>query len=701
MIHPIFLFIFSTVKIIEMSNDLVPKLNPYQSNITREIGSNLKIECPISSASSDGGTSSLMISWSVRDIDENLVAADSRYSFTNGGRTAQVTKVTPADSGVYKCRGVTGFGSQEAIFYVNILEHNSCTAYDSNQRKRKQRPCFIDRDMMSSTNKIKTIHKKVNSSIEFRCDAEGNPKPNYKWFNGKSSADWIMADVRKPYFKIDVLRKEHTGHYTCKVSNDIGEISFTFALVVKDSPSPLPKIVDELQSKSVPFGSSVELVGLITCKCTNPFIQWLQRVQPNEGSSNPNKNRRTYISLPHAAASETGEIFVVLDPDLSEGIEIETIKHSNDYIETKLKFNSVRQSHDGKYVLLTMNKLDKEPLQEMSYKIVYLNVTSKPNTSEKPPKIIFYISIPLGVLILCVLVVLYCFIRRRNVSSRHSIIGGQSMKSKRSLSSNNHSMSIAGMDSNAKTCLKHNSYGNPAIMTMTSSMNSTHQYNPSARMNSNNAGTPPYMLQSHLTSGHAPAPAPSSNSSVSHNNSSGHKINNANNSSNESTALCHQPLTPPSNSPYSYSNEQQYNIYHQYNHNPVNVDYQHNTSVPSNNPSVVGNDIRDVASSNGSDFSCHMNNHMNPSVNNNSMIRHVNQTPYSIDCQCPNQYFIPDLTAQLNNHRFRPDINGQNFQLPPSLCFDNDSSYPSNQCSSPTAYFPGHNSSSSASLTYS
>lgn len=279
------------------------------------------------------------------------------------------------------------------------------------------------------------------------------------------------------------------------------------------------------------------------------------------------------------------------------------------------------------------------------------------------------------------------------------------MKSKRSLSSNNQSMSIGGMDSGAKACLKHNSYGTPALMTMTSSVNSTHQYNPSTWMNANNNGTPPYILQGQMVSSHTTAPAPSTNSSISYNNSSGHKVNLvSNNSSNESTALCHQPLTPPSNSPYSYSNGQPYNVYHQYSHNSINTDYQPNTSVPSNNPSVIGNDVRD-ASSNSSDFSCQLNNRSNnPSVTNNSMVRHLSPTPYSIDCQCPNnQYFIPDTsTAQQNsNPQFKPDVNGQNFQLPPSLCFDNDSSYPSNQYHSSAAYFPGHNSSSSASLTYS
>lgn len=106
--------------------------------------------------------------------------------------------------------------------------------------------------MKLSTNKIKTIHKSVGSSVEFRCDAGGNPKPSYTWFSGKSIADWIVENVRRPFLKIDNLRREYTDHYICKVSNEIGEISFTFALVVKGM---LGNIILILGSKRIIIGS--------------------------------------------------------------------------------------------------------------------------------------------------------------------------------------------------------------------------------------------------------------------------------------------------------------------------------------------------------------------------------------------------------------------------------------------------------------
>jgi len=102
-----------------------------------------------------------------------------------------------------------------------------------NSSSIKSGPCFLDQTMKSSTNKIKTIHKNVGSSVEFRCDSGGNPQPSYKWFSGNTIADWIVENARRPFLKIDNLRREYTGHYTCRVSNKIGEISFTFALVVK------------------------------------------------------------------------------------------------------------------------------------------------------------------------------------------------------------------------------------------------------------------------------------------------------------------------------------------------------------------------------------------------------------------------------------------------------------------------------------
>lgn len=85
--------------------------------------------------------------------------------------------------------------------------------------------------------KKKSIPRPVGSSIRFRCRASGNPRPEIQWL--KDGQMWTSdnmgnyQDSRLRWtLKIDDLRQEDSGQYTCVVTNIHGTINYTYSLEV-------------------------------------------------------------------------------------------------------------------------------------------------------------------------------------------------------------------------------------------------------------------------------------------------------------------------------------------------------------------------------------------------------------------------------------------------------------------------------------
>lgn len=114
----------------------------------------------------------------------------------------------------------------------------------------------------------RVIARPVGSSVRLKCTASGNPRPDIVWL--KDSRPLADEDVgaggekgKKKRWTLSLknLTPEHSGKYTCHVSNKAGEINATYKVeVIRESP----------------FTTKTRLRS--TCGL---FMFWLIRVGPN------------------------------------------------------------------------------------------------------------------------------------------------------------------------------------------------------------------------------------------------------------------------------------------------------------------------------------------------------------------------------------------------------------------------------------
>ncbi|THD29052.1 Fibroblast growth factor receptor 1 [Fasciola hepatica] len=446
----------------------VPVVANHNKQIRLDIGGHLRLECPVHSTPSgrlisageplvpesnaDYG-SPVLYHWQVRDRLDYSLDSDPRYRFNDNRRVLEViVPLELSDSGTYTCMGVTGFGKREVTFDVHVRDPsaNLLCAEQSQLHQNVKAPCFIDSKLKHSP--VITIEQPVGSTVRLSCESEGTEPIKYRWFMGNTVADWITTSqgARGPILTIDHVGREHTGHYTCQVSNLGGSLNYTYRLVVTELPSATPKIVSDARNQTFQSDSNAALTARIKCACDEPVIQWLKRVEPGE-EDKYEKAGATKISLPNARQSEINEMFVVLgswtgspavidktvvkrteevgsDTTLVQGSE-QASKPTLYYgpkpsgtaqifiTRMHLQKPLEKDKHGGKYVVMTMSLSD---IKSMEYAVMYVDILQDPNFL-KGRRILIYFLIPFCLLFAVLGLIAYIFICRRRTSSGNSL----------------------------------------------------------------------------------------------------------------------------------------------------------------------------------------------------------------------------------------------------------------------------------------
>ncbi|KAF8567813.1 hypothetical protein P879_01578 [Paragonimus westermani] len=442
----------------------VPIVTSHNNQIRLPIGGQLRLECPVQSTSLDGSlsgfaespgvvqhddASSVMYHWRVRNRLDYTLDSDPRYRFSADRRVLEVTvPLEISDSGTYTCTGVTGFGKREVTFEVHIRDSddNLLCAKPVNQRANVKAPCFLNPNMKEKA--AITIEKPIGSSIKLNCEADGTEPMRYRWFMGNTVADWITTGqgARGPVLAIDRVGREHTGHYTCQVSNPGGSLNYTYRLVATELPSATPKIIGHTQNHTFVTDTSASLVAQIRCACHEPVIQWLKRVEPDEQYSGATK-----IPLPNAREQEQNELFVVLgswagspaivDKTVSHVADGETsnvegeVDASSIYLakhNSKLPVDQIfitrihfqrpleKEKHSGKYVVMTMSLTD---VKSMEYAVMYVTI-HEDLTFLKGRRLLVYFLVPFCLLFAVVGMIAYIFACRRRGPAGNSLSSG-------------------------------------------------------------------------------------------------------------------------------------------------------------------------------------------------------------------------------------------------------------------------------------
>lgn len=101
----------------------------------------------------------------------------------------------------------------------------------------KVRPRFTQPAKMRK----RVIARPVGSSVRLKCTASGNPRPDIVWLkDDRPLTEQEVGEGREKKWTLSLknLTPEHSGRYTCRVSNRAGEINATYKVeVIRECPT--------------------------------------------------------------------------------------------------------------------------------------------------------------------------------------------------------------------------------------------------------------------------------------------------------------------------------------------------------------------------------------------------------------------------------------------------------------------------------
>ncbi|KAM9835105.1 fibroblast growth factor receptor-like 1a isoform 2-T3 [Syngnathus typhle] len=226
------------------------------------LGRTVKLPCPVE------GDPPPLIMWT--KSGRNIHSGWTRFRVLQ--HALRIKEVEADDGGTYVCKATNGFGSVSVNYTLIIIV----------------RPRFTQPAKMRK----RVIARPVGSSVRLKCTASGNPRPEIVWLKdgrplaqGDDENGGAEEDRKKKWtLTLKSLTPEHSGKYTCHVSNRAGHINATYKVEVIQRTNSKPILTGTHPvNTTVDYGSSTSF----QCKVRSdvkPVIQWLKRVEAGDES---------------------------------------------------------------------------------------------------------------------------------------------------------------------------------------------------------------------------------------------------------------------------------------------------------------------------------------------------------------------------------------------------------------------------------
>ncbi|GLD74207.1 roundabout homolog 1 isoform X1, partial [Lates japonicus] len=217
------------------------------------------------------------ISWKKDGV--NIDDRDERITIRGG--KLMITNARKSDAGKYVCVGTNMVGERESeIAELTVLE----------------RPSFVRRPGSQVV--------LVDQSVEFRCEARGDPVPTVRWRKDDGDLPKGRYEIREDHtLKIRRLTSGDVGSYTCVAENMVGKAEASATLTVHVVSVP-PAFVVRPRNQVVGVGRTVTF----QCEATGnpqPAIFW-QR----EGSQNLLFSYQPPQPSSRFSVSQTGDLTI-------------------------------------------------------------------------------------------------------------------------------------------------------------------------------------------------------------------------------------------------------------------------------------------------------------------------------------------------------------------------------------------------------
>ncbi|XP_069566959.1 basement membrane-specific heparan sulfate proteoglycan core protein isoform X4 [Brachyistius frenatus] len=158
----------------------------------------------------------------------------------------RIENLEQSNEGVYICRASSVYGQAQDTARLTIQA--------------------LPKVMINVRTSVQTVM--IGNSVEFECQAVGDPEPTVKWSKvGGSLPAHIM--VKDGMLKIEQVTEADAGQYRCTATNDVGSVQSQVVLNVQS----LPQIAALPETKEVTVGSDAVL-PCVASGYPTPEIKW-------------------------------------------------------------------------------------------------------------------------------------------------------------------------------------------------------------------------------------------------------------------------------------------------------------------------------------------------------------------------------------------------------------------------------------------
>ncbi|XP_055002422.1 carcinoembryonic antigen-related cell adhesion molecule 20-like [Sorex araneus] len=209
-------------------------------------------------------------------------------SLLAGGKNLTLTTVLRTDSGTYQCEARNGSQSQLSN------QQNITVNYGPD-------PFTIKLDIKKANRKVEEVLR--GSDVTFSVNIESYPAPNYTWTVPYNIGQPITTST----FSISRIAREHSGTYTCVVSNPATQMTQTDTVEIQ--------VLEHLTPPSIEVSSDFlvesETGPPVTLTCRTNYmdlsVRWLLEGQPLQPSERLvlSADKRT-LSIYRLQRSDTG-----------------------------------------------------------------------------------------------------------------------------------------------------------------------------------------------------------------------------------------------------------------------------------------------------------------------------------------------------------------------------------------------------------
>ncbi|CAH1789058.1 unnamed protein product, partial [Owenia fusiformis] len=285
---------------VEATKDVPPRFDRKLEDQTIEEGDHpIILSCEINSDSTTD------VEWI---IDGHLVEPSKRVDAQFDGKLATMTfkQAKQVYSGEVTVRAKNPYGVEECSAILTVTEK---------EKPKKKLVGYIPEFVKPLTD----VKVKEGKPAKLKCGIMGDPLPMVEWFfMGKpvEKSNDITVSFKGPVatFIINEALPEHSGEYTCKVTNDNGTVecsaTLTVELDVEKHANP-PELIEELKSTKVESGEDV----VLECKIKVPEqpdyeVEWFwngKRIYENKNRKFSQVEETFTIKLTDVMTMDEGE----------------------------------------------------------------------------------------------------------------------------------------------------------------------------------------------------------------------------------------------------------------------------------------------------------------------------------------------------------------------------------------------------------